>query len=527
MLSDGLTDDQKRQQLNDLQTRQKDLVVLQHGGYITDDIQPQLNDYQAQIDQLTKELAATGIVNSAAAGAIAGAQAGRRGLDDEAQEEYPAPQPGPTPAPMPEPTTTPGTIMEPGPQPTPVPQSSDDIYSSVGNVAAPLNSPDNQAKYDAEIQQRFDALKYQPSEDFSWIVNKGLGDAQSNLNTAKANGDNAKIAQYQQEVDMYTAIEGMFKSAGDASIFGYGTMEQGLQAVQSLMGVYQDDMNHASNDYEYRMARENLAYIQDELVSINRGMNVVGEAYLDEIDQRRKDNKISPEDGILEYEDYYKSVIERESLIDVESTLLKADNLTMANASTIYDLTLQDTLEALDIPLYSTEEDAVFAFKKEAMPLTLDNGKEYSAILDAIEVLDTDTGKVSTYYYYFEAKQGADTNVVFNALLGAGNDKDRKLLHTHPVTGGANRHFSGDPENHGLINKYLFDSDPQTLAGLSGEMGDSSVPELLGYGGIYVITSGAEVKLYEGFGPSDTGSGQSTHGDTKDEMNYVSTIDVY
>ena len=45
------------QQISDLETAQKDLVVLQYGGYITGDIQQQLNAYQAQIDQLNKELA--------------------------------------------------------------------------------------------------------------------------------------------------------------------------------------------------------------------------------------------------------------------------------------------------------------------------------------------------------------------------------------------------------------------------------------------------------------------------------------
>ena len=67
VLAGGLTDDQKRRQLRDLQAQQNNLFVLHYGGYITDDIQPQLSAYQNQIDQLNKELnaSATGNTNTA------------------------------------------------------------------------------------------------------------------------------------------------------------------------------------------------------------------------------------------------------------------------------------------------------------------------------------------------------------------------------------------------------------------------------------------------------------------------------
>ena len=68
VLSDGLTDDQKRQQLNDLQTQQNNLFMLQYGGYITEDIQPQLSAYQNEIDQLNKELNGSATGNTTALG---------------------------------------------------------------------------------------------------------------------------------------------------------------------------------------------------------------------------------------------------------------------------------------------------------------------------------------------------------------------------------------------------------------------------------------------------------------------------
>ncbi len=164
----------------------------------------------------------------------------------------------------------------------------------------------------------------------------------------------------------------------------------------------------------------------------------------------------------------------------------------------------------------------MFAFKKEAMPLTLESNTEHSAILDTVEMLDLDTGQVQTYYYYSSVTEGADDNVVFHTLVGAGGGGHRMLLHTHPVDGPWNRNFSGDPQNDGLFNKFL-DNPEQSLW---GEMGDSTVPRL-GYQGIYVITSAAEVKLYEGFGESTIGSGYNTHANTADELRYISTIDLY
>ena len=56
--SDGLTDDQKRRQLSDLQTQQNNLFVLHYGGYITRATSSRrLSAIQAEIDQLNKELA--------------------------------------------------------------------------------------------------------------------------------------------------------------------------------------------------------------------------------------------------------------------------------------------------------------------------------------------------------------------------------------------------------------------------------------------------------------------------------------
>jgi len=52
-------DQEKRKRLSDLQTQQNNLFMLQYGGYITDDIQPQLNEIQTEIDQISKELANT------------------------------------------------------------------------------------------------------------------------------------------------------------------------------------------------------------------------------------------------------------------------------------------------------------------------------------------------------------------------------------------------------------------------------------------------------------------------------------
>ena len=175
-----------------------------------------------------------------------------------------------------------------------------------------------------------------------------------------------------------------------------------------------------------------------------------------------------------------------------------------------------DVPEALDVPLYSTEKDAVFAFKKEAIPLTLQNDREYSAILDSIDLLNTETGEVQTYYF-LDIRQGDKGNVVGHAILGAGGGNDRKLLHTHPVDGDWNRYFSGDPANQGIFNKKFFRHSE------SGEMGDSNVPTTLGYGGIYVVDSGAEVKLYEGKGESTIGSGNNTHANNKFELKYLST----
>ncbi len=45
-----------RNELDDLETQQNDLLVL-NGGYMTTDILPQYRAYQDQIDQMNKKLA--------------------------------------------------------------------------------------------------------------------------------------------------------------------------------------------------------------------------------------------------------------------------------------------------------------------------------------------------------------------------------------------------------------------------------------------------------------------------------------
>lgn len=42
-----------------------------------------------------------------------------------------------------------------------------------------------------------------------------------------------------------------------------------------------------------------------------------------------------------------------------------------------------------------------------------------------------------------------------------------------------------------------------------------------------MIGSGAEVKLYEGHGKPNIGSSHNTYADTKGELSYVSTVDLY
>jgi hypothetical protein len=383
-----------------------------------------------------------------------------------------------------------------------------------------LGELDDPIKYSKEKQQRSDALMYMPSQDFASLVDDGMKAAQANLNKAKQLGDANLIKKFEEEANIYDTIADMYTNVNVDNTFRYYQMEEGLKAVASLSEMYEEEMNNAVG-LTGKDAAQKLDMLKGQILAINKGMNVVGEAYLDEVDKKWKDNKITWEQNTQAYRDYYQSVIDRERSINVSSRSLKEENLTMANASTSNDFALFGILEGLDVPLYKTEKDAVFAFKKEAMPLTLQANKEYSAVLDCVEVLDVDTGQVDTYYYYIDAKQGAENNVIFNAIMGAGGGPDRKLLHTHPVTGGWNRNFSGDPQNQGLFNK-----NPGVNA-FWGEMGDTNVPTSLGYGGIYVVGSGAEVKLYEGYGNKAIGSGYNTHANTKEELMYVSTIDLY
>ncbi len=386
-----------------------------------------------------------------------------------------------------------------------------------------LGSSDWNDRYKTEKKQRSDALKYTPSENFSMLINDSLKSGQKNLDLAK-NMDNAEqIAEYEEKVALYESIEEMFTNSNNPNSLKYYKLEAGLQAIESLSKDYQEDLLYARDSAKYQEVKGKLDLVNDEIITINRGMNVVGEAYLDEIDDMYKNHKISPDDYDAAYKDYYQSVIDRESNIEIESRSLNEDNLTINDD---LDYNIMGVLESLDVPLYKSEQDAVLAFKKEAMPLTLKNNTEFSAILDDIDILDTETGEVKTYYYYLEVKQGAPRDVIGNAIVGAGGGDDRRLLHTHPVEGYWGRNFSGNPENDGL-NKKIFDGRIITPNSFFEEAGDSSVPNWLGYGGIYVINSGAEVKLYEGHGKANIGSGHNTHADTKDEMSYVSTVDLY
>ncbi len=378
--------------------------------------------------------------------------------------------------------------------------------------------------YSAEKRRRVDALLYSPSEDFKTLIGDGLESARYNLDLAKKMGNTERIAEYEEKVGLYESIEGMFANKDSSDLFRYHDLEIGLQAAQTLVKKYQQDMFYSRNSESYQESKANLDLVNKEMITINRDINAVGEARLDSLDKLYKNKKISKEDYSDEYKSYYRSVIERESLIEVESRSPK-DNLEITNGE---DYRRMNILESLDIPLYSTEKDAVFAFKKESMPLTLDKETEFSAVLKSIDLRDSDTGEVKTYYYYTEIRQGTKYNVVGNALLGTLIEGDKILLHTHPVEGYWGRSFSGNPQNDGF-NKYYFDttSFDNFFSNMFLEAGDSSVTNVLGYKGIYVITSGAEVKLYEGHGDSKIGSGHSTHADTMIDLYRVSTIDLY
>ena len=407
---------------------------------------------------------------------------------------------------------------EPKPSPMPPPPPIEDMGDYIDNLddytkkhLAWENSTDSllAGQYAPEKQQRIETLTYKPSAEFVSFITKGLQFTKSEFYQAKRVGDTSVMAQNKENAVIYQTLSDMVLNPSNDNETRYKQMEKGLKAAQSL----RDDGGN----------KKMQGLIQDQIIGINRGMNVVGEAYLDEVDQKlfASNMKASDfKDCKTAYRAYYQSVIDRESLIEIDSRSLKEDNLTMASVATSGDLALLDVLEGQDIPLYSSEKEAVFAFKKEAMPLTLQNDKEYSAVLDSVDVLDTGTGKVQTYYYYLNVKQGAATNVIFNAVLGAGGGEDRRLLHTHPVDGGWNRNFSGDPEDgifaHNPVGKDLW-----------GKMGDSSVPSWLGYKGIYVVGSGAELKLYESKGKAAIGSGYNTHANTMLEMKYLSTIDLY
>ncbi len=363
----------------------------------------------------------------------------------------------------------------------------------------------DETKYKNEKQLRTDALQYKPSNNFQTLVDDGLKFAQDNLNNAKQLGDTSLIKKYEEEAGLYQTVKDMYTNISPDSTFRYYQMEEGLRAVESLLEKYTGEMDNAAGLTGHDAA-EKLTMIKEQLIDINRGMNVVGEAYLDDIDEKYKKGVISKQDYDTAYKEYYQAVIDRESTIQIPNRSLNVDNLTMADAATGQEFLLFDMLKAYDIPLYSTKENAVFAFKKEAMPSTLQANKEHSAVLNAIDLLDEDTGKVNTYYY-FDVKQGADRDVVFNAILSARGGEGRMLLHTHPVDGYWSRDFSGNPDG--------------------SEMGDTSVPTTLGYGGIYVVTSGAEVKLHKGPGFANIGSGHSTYANTLSELKYASTIDLY
>jgi len=401
---------------------------------------------------------------------------------------------------------------------------------------------DNATKYEAEKKKRADTLTYNPSTDFAALLSNGLSVAQNNLVLATNEGDTALIAQYEAEVGLYNAMTDMNVNVDPKNDARYSDMQNGLQAAQDLVGVYQNILD-SQQGAARQQTQGTLDLLNDEIIAINNGMNIVGETYLDELDAEYANKTILKPDYIAKYKDYYASVIERESMLEIESTSLGEDNLTMANLATTGDLALLDMLESFDTPLYSTEKDAVLAFKQEAMPLTLDTGNEHSAFLDTIEILNTETGETETYYYYFDVAEGAENNVVANAILGAGGE-NRKLLHTHPVTGGGSRYFSGDPENQGIFDEEYFVNNPsdgsfqyfmQVFNDITsfnpdlwgGDTGDSNVATTLGYEGIYVITSAGEVKLYEGPGQANIGSGTSTYANTEEELEMLSTINVY
>ena len=273
------------------------------------------------------------------------------GLNDEETEPIPMPSPGPIPGTPPVEENHPDMVDHEAQV-----GSYYNAYYAWREAISPKNPVDYE-NYNLEVQRRRDALWYYPSEDLILLVDQGIEVAQYGLDAATKRGDKSLIEKYQIVTLLYDAIDYVNETlnssgARPSNDILLTRMEEVLYSINDLNIICQQELQELQSGgmgggLAYKAMEEKSKIFSDQIIAINRGMNVVDEAYLDEIDQKRRNNELTAEQQTLAYRDYYQAVIQRESLIDIESKSIKEDNLTIASYDTGYDYNLYNYLLGL------------------------------------------------------------------------------------------------------------------------------------------------------------------------------------
>ena len=153
--------------------------------------------------------------------------------------------------------------------------------------------------------------------------------------------------------------------------------------------------------------------------------------------------------------------------------------------------------------MFNTKEEAISDFAKHAIPMTDATNKEHAAVL--MQRL----GK----YYYTKIEKGFHTTVWPTAIKYSVFKEEKYFLHTHP--------------NHGSIDLKGRPKDNNPLSGIPGsrklkDAGDAMVVNVLGYNGIYLVSSMGNVYLYEGVGIPKPKN--NTYANNKYELNTLKPV---
>lgn len=131
--------------------------------------------------------------------------------------------------------------------------------------------------------------------------------------------------------------------------------------------------------------------------------------------------------------------------------------------------------------MFDTKEKAIADFASYAILMTDSTNREHAAVLR----------KKSGKYYYTRIEKGFHSTVWPTAIKYAVLQEEKYFLHTHP--------------NHGWVDRDGNSKDNNPLSGVPSsrkvsDIGDTTVVDVLGYDGIYLVSAMGNLYLYEGVG---------------------------